>query len=225
VRLRPFPPVYLLLLPVLVIGFSGSAQESSEPVEPTHEQRLASFLDDLARFGAENQRLNVPAEHGKFLKLMVEAADAERCLEVGTSDGYSAIWIALGLERTGGHLQTIEILPERVAEARENLQKAELSQYVTCIEGDALQEIPKLKGEFDFVFIDALKSDYIKYLELALPHIRSGAVILAHNAVSQAEEMKAYLDLVRTDSRFDTTIVAIQPRDGFAVTYYHGPQE
>jgi predicted O-methyltransferase YrrM len=183
------------------------------------------FLADLQKFGEENQRLNVPMEHGRFLKLMVEASGAKRGLEVGTSNGFSAIWIALGLETTKGHLDTVEIVPERVAEAKENLSRAGLAKYVTCMEGDALKVLPDLEGHYDFVFIDALKQDYLKYLNLVLDRLEPGTVILAHNAVTQADAMRDYLDFVQQDPRFTTTIVHIEPRDGLAVSVYHGRED
>ena len=91
----------------------------------------------------------------------------KRALEIGTASGYSAIWIGLGLRETGGQLVTIEYDKRARQEAMANIKKAGLSDIVHVISGDALVEIPKLSGAFDFVFCDAWKRDYQKYFSMS----------------------------------------------------------
>jgi predicted O-methyltransferase YrrM len=180
-------------------------------------QAVDSLLRQLEPLRSEN--LNVPRQHGQFLRLLVEATGRKRGIEVGTSNGYSAIWIGLGLEKTGGHLTTIEILPERSAEAQANLKQAGLDQVVTCVVGDALEALPELEGTFDFAFIDALKEDYWRYYELIRPKLRAGSIVAAHNAISARQAMSRYFEVLDADPNLQTTIVQIEPGDGFAVTY------
>jgi predicted O-methyltransferase YrrM len=178
-------------------------------------------IDPLLREMENTAReyLNVPREHGKFLRTLVEMSGARNALEIGSSNGYSAIWIGLGLETTAGKLTTIEIVPGVAEQARENIRKADLADVVTCVTGDALEVIPRLDQTFDFVFIDAVKSDYMRYFELVRPKLRDGAVIAAHNAISARDAMWQYFGAVESDPDLHTTVVGIWPRDGIAVTY------
>src|SRR5204863_6584703 len=109
---------------------------------------------------ADKDLLAVSEEDGRFLRVMVAANGARRALEIGGASGYSAIWIGLGLRQTGGHLTTIEYDPARAKAAAANIRRAGLDDVVTVVAGDAFQEIPKLGGEIDFVFLDAWKRDY-----------------------------------------------------------------
>lgn len=178
-------------------------------------QALLRRLEKMRR-----KNMNVPPSDGKFLKLMAESINAKRVLEIGSSNGYSAIWIGWGLEQTGGHLWTIEIDPARAKECRENIKEAGLEKVVTSIEGDAFEVIPKLEGPFDLVFVDAWKEDYDDFFKIFFPKLEKGGVILAHNAVAFASRMKDYLDIVNNHPELDTVIVRTDgQRDGFAVTF------
>ncbi|MGQ9731838.1 MAG: O-methyltransferase [Candidatus Zipacnadales bacterium] len=208
------------LVAVVCILMALSLWRSPTLAEQAMDERLQQ-VDPLLRAlePLRRQNLNVPRSHGQFLRMLVEMTGAKQALEIGTSNGYSAIWIGLGLEKTGGKLQTIEIVPERAAEARQNMVKAGLAEVVECITGDALEIIPQLKGPFDFVFIDALKSDYGRYYELVRPKLVAGAVIAAHNAISARSELTPYFQMLEADPNLQTTVVQIDPGDGFAVTY------
>jgi predicted O-methyltransferase YrrM len=139
-------------------------------------------------------------------------------LEIGTSNGVSAIWMALGLKETGGKLTTLEIDPERAKLARENFRQAEVADRITLIEGDALQTLGTLAGTYDLVFIDAAKPQYKKYLEIIFPRIQKGGIIVAHNAVRQAASMQDYLEHVRDHPELDTVILTTGD-DGVALSY------
>src|SRR3990172_1431164 len=117
----------------------------------------------------------------------------KRGLEVGTSNGYSAIWIGMAFRKTGGKLVTLEIDKRRASLARENFAHVKLEQVIELREGDALEIIPQLEGPFDFVFIDAWKPDYIRYFLLLYPKVRPGGAILAHNVLSHGKEMQDFL--------------------------------
>ena len=188
--------------------------------EEAMDERLAEINSLLERLEpAGRQNLNVPREHGKFLRMLVEMSGAKRAVEVGTSNGYSSMWIGLGLENTKGNLVTLEIDPEKVTQARANLEEAGMDKRITVVEGDALETLPNVEGPMDFLFLDALKGDYIKYLELAKPKLSKGAIIAAHNAISAKDALGEYFAALDADPTMQTVIVSIEPGDGFAVTY------
>jgi predicted O-methyltransferase YrrM len=161
---------------------------------------------------------NVSPREGLYLYNLVVKHHLKRGLEIGTSNGYSGIWIASGMRVTRGHLLTLEIDAERAALARENFQAAHVDSYVTLREGDARKVIPGLPGPFDFVFIDASKSDYLAYLDMVLPKVSPGGVIVAHNVIDMSSELQNYIRRVETDPQLKTRIVERGP-SGFSVSF------
>lgn len=161
---------------------------------------------------------NVNPEEGKFLRDLVLKVNARHALEIGTSNGYSGIWTAMGLRVTGGHLTTLEIDEGRAKLAQESFQQAGVAPLVHLIRGDALKEIPRLQGPFEFVFIDASKQDYVNYLKMVLPLVPSGGVIVAHNVTDLHDELVDYLREVQTNPQLKTTIENPGP-GGFAVSF------
>lgn len=159
---------------------------------------------------ADTDLLAVSEEDGRFLRLMVATANAKRALEIGGANGYSAIWIGLGLRQTGGRLTTIEYDADRAKTLAENVRRAGLSDIVTVLSGDAFKELPKLQGisaGFDFVFLDAWKRDYKRFFDLVLPRLSPRGLFLAHNVVNKQAEMRDFLEAIRTDPRVMTSIV------------------
>jgi len=157
---------------------------------------------------ADKDQLAVSEEDGRLLRVMVVTRGAKRALEIGGASGYSAVWIGLGLRETGGHLTSIEYEPARARMEGENIRKAGLSDVVTVVPGDAFAEIPKLEGEFDFVFLDAWKRDYKRFLDLILPRLEPRGLFLAHNVVNKQAEMRDFLDAITRNPKLATTIVA-----------------
>ncbi len=185
--------------------------------DPAKLERLLAQMDAKGY-----QFWSVPRKDGEFLHYMVKATRAQNVLELGTSHGFSAIWIGLALEETGGRLTTIEIDRERYDLARRNLSEAGLSQRVTCIRGDAHVEVAKLEGPFDFVFMDADKEGQTDYFNKLYPKkLVPGGVIAVHNAIRQASSMRDYLELVRRHPDFDTVTVSATMDDGFCLSYRH----
>jgi predicted O-methyltransferase YrrM len=168
---------------------------------------------DVARLlerikAADGDLLAVSEEDGRFLRVMIATSGAKHALEIGGAYGYSAIWIGLALRETGGRLTTIEYDAARAKLAAEHVRAAGLGDIVTVIAGDAFAEIPKLPGAFDFVFLDAWKRDYKRFLDLMLPRMAPRGLFLAHNVVNKRTEMRDFLDAVKSDSRLFTTIVS-----------------
>lgn len=199
----------------LAAGWVVSAAPNREDVMKRRKALMTRLEKTLS------EKWNVMPTEGMFLKILAESSEAKRALEIGSSNGYSAIWIGSGLEQTGGHLWTIEIDAGRAEECRNHIKEAGLDKVVTSIEGDAFEEIPKLKdkGPWDFVFIDAGKPDYGSFFKMVFPNLEEGGVVVGHNAIAYRGAMKDYLELIQNHPELDTVILSTTMRDGMAVSY------
>jgi caffeoyl-CoA O-methyltransferase len=192
----------LLLFSLLLVPSPAPA----EPPVPGVAPQVQSVLDAIR--AADTGQLAISAEDGRFLRLLVATGHTQRALEIGGASGYSAIWIGLGLRETGGRLVTIEYDPARAKEAASNIARAGLSDIVQVVPGDAFKEIPKLQGQFDFVFLDAWKRDYQRFFDLVFPRMPKGSLFVAHNVINKRSEMPDFLHTVETRPDLFTTIVA-----------------
>ena len=161
--------------------------------------------------------MNVPPEDGRLLRLLTEAVGAKYVVEIGTSNGYSGIWFCLALRTTSGKLVTYEIDADRAALARKNFKRAGVDEIITLVEGDAHEEVTKLKDPIDILFLDADKEGYIDYLEKLLPLVRPGGLILAHNTTNAGDDMQDYIKAVTTNPDLETMFLHEQDR-GMSVT-------
>jgi caffeoyl-CoA O-methyltransferase len=200
-------------------AMAEAAEDGARPVK----RDPAQLLRLLAEMDAKGyQYWSVPRRDGEFLRFLVKATRAREVLEVGTSHGFSAIWMGLGLEETGGQLTTIEIDAARHDLARRHLREAGLSQRVTLIRGDAHREVARLPGPFDFVFLDADKEGQVDYFNQLYPRkLVPGGMLAVHNAIHQAGSMRDYLDMIRTHPDFDTVTLSATLDDGFCLGYRH----
>jgi caffeoyl-CoA O-methyltransferase len=144
----------------------------------TLDERVRAFLDSH-RWGWGD--MNVPESDGRILHDIVIENRYTKALEIGTSTGHSAIWIAWALSKTGGKLITIDINERRHREALANFEEAGLSEYIDARLADAHELVPRLEGPFDFVFCDADKGWYTNYLIAVLPKLEVGGCFTAHN--------------------------------------------
>lgn len=149
---------------------------------------------------------NIPEVDGQVLYDLIIKNHYQRAVEIGTSTGHSAIWIALALSKTGGKLITIEIDKGRYQKALANFKKAGLSDYIDARLADAHQLVEELKGPFDFVFSDADKGWYKNYFIALAPKLKVGGCFTAHNAANNWGGIKAFLDYVQSRPNFKTTI-------------------
>jgi predicted O-methyltransferase YrrM len=188
--------------------FSTELEAQQPDVQRLLQQIKSGDIDQLA----------VSEEDGRFLRVMIAATGAKRVLEIGGAYGYSASWMGLGLRETGGRLTTIEFDQARAKVAAANVRSAGLADIVTVVVGDAFSEIPKLDGTFDFVFVDAWKRDYKRFLDLLLPRLSPRGLFLAHNVVNKQNEMRDFLAAIKNDSRLLTAIVA-PSGEGISVSY------
>jgi predicted O-methyltransferase YrrM len=195
-----------------VAVLSAVAMPAADELTPS----IQKVLDSIR--AADKGQLAVSEEDGKFLRVLVASTGATRVLEIGAASGYSAIWMALGLRQTGGHLTTIEYDPVRAKEAGENIRRAGLAQTVTVITGDAFTEIPKLQGAFDLVFLDAWKPDYKKFFDMVFPRVNPGGLFLAHNVINKKSEMGDFLKVIHSHPAAYTTTVS-PGHEGISMTY------
>jgi caffeoyl-CoA O-methyltransferase len=188
------------LLPALIVFATAMT------VVEAQSAGIAKVLADIK--ARDTGQLAVSEEDGRFLRLMIASNGSKRALEIGGASGYSAIWIGMGLRETGGTLVTIEYDPTRAQELTANIKRAGLSDVVRVMSGDAFEQIPRLEGTFDFVFLDAWKRDYKRFFDLVYPRLDKGGLFVAHNVVNKRDEMGDFLDTVQRHPSLWTTIVS-----------------
>jgi len=200
----------LTIVALLQRGGTGAQSVSNAVAADDGEKKITAVLEKMVR---EHQTyLSVPVQDGKALRLLTEAAAAKNVVEIGTSTGYSGLWLCLALRKTNGHLTTFEIDHERAAAAREHFREAGVEDMVTIVEGDAHEQVSKLKRSIDVAFIDADKGGYSDYLKKLLPLVRPGGLILAHNVEMVPEYMR------EVTSRPDLETIMYMEGGGLAVT-------
>ena len=197
--------VVFVVMIALVAGSAAHAQNKPAP-SPGSDPALARLLAEIK--SKDKGQLAVSEEDGRFMRVMIASSGAKRALEIGGASGYSAIWIGMGLRATGGRLVTIEYDPVRAKELAENVKRAGLSDIVQVVSGDAFEQIPKLPGTFDFVFLDAWKKDYKRFFDMVYPRLDARGLFLAHNVVNKRNEMGDFLDAVLKHPSLWTTIVS-----------------
>ncbi len=205
----------LIVAAVSLADADKSAKDSSSTNVKT-EAKILSVLEDMSN-DRRYAMWNITPEEGRLLWILTAAADAKYVVEIGTSNGYSALWFCLALRTTGGKLTTHEIDPYRISMARKNFKNAGVSHLVTIVEGDAHKTVTRLKEPIDILFIDADKAGYFDYLKKLLPLVRPGGLILAHNTTDLASEMQGYLKAVTNNPDLET-IFLHKEAGGISVT-------
>jgi predicted O-methyltransferase YrrM len=197
-------------------AISVAALDAALGATPDLDRQVGSFLDD------ERSRwdyLNVPYQDGKVLHDLVVKLGAKRILEIGTSTGHSAIWLAWAAAKTGGRVTTIEINRGRHERALANFKRAGVSEYVDALLGDAHELVRTLPGPWDFVFQDADKAWYLQYFLDLDPKMAPGGCYTAHNvARPMAREVREFLARVQADPRYDTRFAEGASSEGISVS-------
>jgi len=189
---------------ILQLSSALASCQGTDPFAGLENEEILPMLKQLPRqYGG----MNVPSSDGRLLFDLIMDNGYKRGLEIGTSNGYSGLWLGLAFQKNGGKLITLEIEPKRAKEAQENFKRAGLDNIIESRVNDALKEIPKLEGEFDFVFIDAWKPDYIQYLKLIKSKMKPGGVITAHNVLNAGRDMQDFLNAIKTDPDLETKII------------------
>ena len=190
-------------------GQGDSALEKPSVPKDDNEKKILGILDDIR---ATQSYRNVPPQDGRLLRLLAASTNAKNVVEIGTSTGYSGIWLGLALQKTGGRLTTYEIDARRAATARANFQRAGMADIITLVEGDAHEKVTALKDPIDILFLDADKQGYVDYLKKLLPLIRPGGLVIAHNITPGMTDPR-YMEAITTNPDLETIV-----RTGVSVT-------
>ena len=167
-------------------------------------------LHDAQETRHDRRMLNLEWPAAEALYLMVRMARRRRILEIGTSNGFSTLWLALALaDREGARLVTLDREPDKTRQARANLEQAGLAGSVECLVGDATELVAGLEGPFDAVFFDADRVSAPEQFARLLPKLTPDAILFSDNALSHPEEIAGYLDCVDRSGQFDSTLLTV----------------
>lgn len=209
--------IFILLFVQFVAISTVSAQFPI--VENETDNKIKSFLEAYS----ENWRdMNVPLSDGKILYDIIVKNNYKKAVEIGTSTGHSAIWIAWALSKTGGKLITVEIDKERFLEAKSNFKKAGVTQFIDAKLGDAHEIIPSLEGTYDFVFSDADKNWYKNYFIAMEPKIQKGGCFTAHNTSLKTQGINEFNTYITGLKNWETYFEQ-SSRAGISVSIKKGP--
>jgi predicted O-methyltransferase YrrM len=206
----------MFLATIVVLFLSALRLYAQYPaIETELDVKVKTFLEE----NADNWRdMNVPLSDGKILYDIILKNNYKNAVEIGTSTGHSAVWIAWALSKTGGKLITIEIDKERYLQAKANFKKAGVSKFIDARLADAHVLVPKLPGKYDFVFSDADKYWYKNYFIAMDPKLGIGSCFTAHNTAMRTRDITDFLDYVENLPNYETTIER-NSRSGISVSY------
>ncbi len=181
--------------------------------------RLSELKNELMHFGAENdaheterarRMLNITPDTGEFLSVLVRFGTARRVLEIGTSNGYSTLWLAEAAAAIDGHVTTLEFAEDKVAMARSTFARSGLAAHITLVHGDAGQWLAgAAEGSIDLLFLDSDRGQYAGWWPQLRRVLRPGGLLVVDNATSHAEEMEPLCLLLDADPDFSTSVVPV----------------
>ncbi len=149
---------------------------------------------------------NISRETGQFLNLLVKELRCKKILEIGTSNGYSGIWLAEALSHSGGHLYTMESHAKgRHALGRETFKKSGLNKYITHLLGHAPEAIPAHPKIFDLIFLDATKEEYVKHFTALKNRVKKNGILIADNLHSHKEALKDFIKAIKSEPSWKVT--------------------
>lgn len=176
---------------------------------------LEQTLSDLEK--TQHEFWNVARQTGNFLNMLVKIAGCKKGLEIGTSNGYSGLWLAQAFKSNNGKLTTIEFWEKRRSVAIENFKKCALDDVVTPVLGAALDVLSEWSEMVDFVFLDANKGQYVEFFNLIDKYLEKGGIIAADNITSHPEKVKPFVDKIKADKRYQVEILDLPA--GLLVAY------
>lgn len=148
---------------------------------------------------------------GQFLSILVKGCSAKNILEIGTSNGYSTLWLANAAEETNGNVTTVELSSERVGEALANFEKANLLQRIDVHNQEAGAFLDsQLDHSFDFIFLDSERTQYMWWLEHIKRILQPKGLLVVDNATSHASELAEFINMIEEDEMFETVLLAFQ---------------
>ena len=182
-------------------------------LSPAMQQRMAELEEidrqDRADGTPKDQRMRqVPAETGRFLALLAASAPHGEFLEVGSSGGYSGMWLSLPCAERGTRLVSFDILPNKIALARQTFEVAGVAHLIELIQGDARDYLGNYH-QVAFCFLDAEKEVYKDCYDLVVPNLVPGGLLVADNAISHGEALAGMIEAALGDPRLDALVVPI----------------
>ena len=190
-------------------------------------ESLQVLLSELERFGEANDNataerprrmLNITRDTGEFLAVLVQAISARRVLEIGTSNGYSTLWLASAAGATGGAVTTVESADYKIGLARQNFSRSGLAACITLVQDDAGRVLERVgDASFDLVFLDAERPEYPGWWSHLKRVLRPGGLLVVDNATSHPEQMAPFVALVKADADFTTSLVPVGNGEFLAV--------
>jgi predicted O-methyltransferase YrrM len=186
---------------------------------PRDRQPLEDLKAELERFGesndaATNERarrmLNITRDTGEFLAVLVRATAARRVLEIGTSNGYSTLWLGEAAKDIGGRVTTVESAEYKIGLASANFSRSGLSPFITLVQDDAGRFLQQaLDAAYDLIFLDSERAEYPVWWPQLRRVLRPGGLLVVDNATSHAEQMAPFAALLEADREFDTSLVPV----------------
>lgn len=182
------------------------------------DARARAVLDELERDDAREREQGTPREKrlrqvtpevGRFLHTLVLATRPRSIVEIGTSGGYSTVWLATAARAVGASVVTLEIDPAKVRRATTSLREAGVDGVAVIVEGDAFAYLRERREPVDFVFLDAEKEDYTAFLELIVPLLPVGGLLIADNLTSHADDLAEFRRRAESDPRLSAVVAPI----------------
>jgi predicted O-methyltransferase YrrM len=196
-------------------------------MEETRRIQLASLLAELEQFGKANdsataersrRMLNITRDTGEFLSVLVRATVARRVLEIGTSNGYSTLWLADAARAVGGAVTTIEASDYKVGLATRNFSRSGLAEFISLVHDEAGRVLERsIDAAFDLIFLDSERSEYVAWWPHLKRILRPGGLLVVDNAISHVQEMAPFVAAVKGDALFTTSLVPVGNGEFLAV--------
>jgi len=204
-----------LYFTMILIASTNLVWAQFPEIKTDFDRKVKSFLEENAFRWRD---LNVPPADGKVLYDIIVENNYKSAVEIGTSTGHSAIWIAWALSKTGGKLITIEIDKGRHLQAIENFKQAGVADFIDARLGNAHELVPALNGNYDFVFSDADKDWYKNYFIGIDPKIIVGGRFVAHNVSQSSRDMRDFVNYIENLDNYKTTFDRTS-REGISISY------
>jgi predicted O-methyltransferase YrrM len=209
--MNKFYKICFIFCLILLSGFTCNSPEIKPPRGNSPDEKRIIKIADEVRGG-----MSVSQAEGRLFRVITESTNAKVVVEIGTYNGHSGLWFALGLRKTGGKLITHEIDPDTAKKAQKNFERAGVADLITIVQGDAHKEVTKLKDPIDILFLDADKSGYMDYLKKLLPLVKKGGLILTHNTTFPAPNPK-YIKEITSNPALETLFLKLS-MSGLGIT-------
>lgn len=175
----------------------------------TFDQTTQEVLKELEK--TQHDFWNISRTTAEFMYNFIVDGEIKNVLEIGTSNGYSGIWLGKALKKTGGKLITIEFYEKRIALAKDNFKKCKVEDIIEIKQGDASTILEYLPDDYtiDFAFVDACKKQYIDFFHLIDPHLKVGGYIACDNVISHAQKVQTFLEDIDVNPNYENVVLPL----------------